>query len=183
MKNQNVKEHPILFSGPMVRAILEDRKIQTRRIFKFKETNQTHSQPDKFQKEHFCLEWCPYGKVGDHLWVRETWKQGFFETKYSNGIIYKADKEKALGMVEYAGGWKPSIHMPRWASRITLEITGIRVERLQDISGCDAALEGVIAYHTYNGYKLKFEELWEQINGEGSWNLNPWVWVLQFKKL
>jgi len=183
-------ERPILFSTPMVRAILSGEKLQTRRILK----RQPHIsgadiickiRPIIYSTKH------PYGEIGDILWVRETWQDLGF------GIwIYKADDPK------FGGKWKPSIFMPKYASRIKLEITNIRAERLQDISYEDAVKEGIESsnefggnegyLHQYKNYQGKdfdcdsigsFLSLWESINGEGSWYDNPWVWVIEFKKL
>lgn len=190
-----MKERPILFNPEMVRAILEGRKTQTRRIIK----------PQFYEKPSDILMWpCPFGKVGEHLWVRETfcdWGAG------SNRIQYKADtsdldeemSRQAMGKII----WTPSIHMPRWASRLTLEITEIRVERLRDISEDDAMAEGVEFDHGWEGEpsygyldylsadesfkfltaKRSFQSLWESINGENSWSKNPWVWVVSFKEV
>jgi hypothetical protein len=175
-----MKQHPILFSTPMVQAILDGRKTMTRRVM-------------KVQPEAFCggvmrplLTTCPYGWIGDRLWVRETWQQG-----QRNGsdlvLFYKASHEKE---VDEDIKWKPSIFMPRWASRITLEITGVRVERLQEIKEKDAKAEGSPTLkgcqHTLKGYRylLSFERLWDSINGKKyPWSSNPWVWVIKFKKL
>lgn len=191
-----VKERPILFSGPMVRAILAGEKSQTRRIIK--------PQPTKplsgyvlYSTERNCSERfrfsngdddgdgeylkCPYGHPGDRLWVRESLHN-------ENGLaVYNADGE----IVEYTpgtyGSWQwtrdslPSIHMPRKASRITLEITGVRAERLHQISEADAQLEG-FAQTEFLLARRRFELLWSDINGPKSWDLNPWVWVVDFKR-
>ena len=145
-----MKERPIIFSGSMVRAILDGRKTQTRRAVKVEKGFAiTNPEPPP----HFYP--CPYGQPGDRLWVRET--------------------------------WKPSIHMPRWDSRLTLEIVSVRVERLQDISKEDAESEGVAIIesvdHGKQSARGQFAIVWESINGHGSWALNPWVWVIEFKKL
>lgn len=215
-----MKERPILFSAPMVRAILEGRKMQTRRIC-------------KGARELSCaadwqLDQCPCGQCGDRLWVRETWRhtastldeaRALTEDILSGTAVdYRAtsaDELVAEGMgradaeecVQWER-WRPSIHMPRWASRITLEITGVRVERLQDMEGqgpypgeSDALAEGVNAIHHgdgayyYSAFRDEphpknwcdpadaFRELWESINGAGSWAANPWVWVIEFKRV
>lgn len=195
-----MKDRPILFSGQMVRAILEGRKTQTRRIVKPQPrvlNNGMWYVP--FKNE---INWIfnyilgdkvmayakfPYGKVGDRLWVRETFHE------YSHGILYRADMPmrwdaentehgEAVTLKAEDYKWKPSIFMPRWASRITLEITGVRVERLNDISEEDAIAEG-ITHRTMNCPKVEFRHLWESINGEGSWDENPWVWVIEFKRV
>lgn len=210
-----MKERPILFNTEMVKAILEGRKTQTRRIVK--------PQPEGATlKSHLDGKWLtkkfnglvlpqiedlpmhnPFGQVGDRLWVRETFTQGYGMTllesegddKNAVSIIYKADgkeiyKDCSEEVAENWGNWendsddavwKPSIHMPRWASRILLEITNIRVERLQDISESDCLKEGVGSPILRDCKKPKFMQLWESINGADSWAANPWVWVVEFK--
>jgi len=225
------KERPILFSAPMVRAILEDRKTVTRRAVKgFQIPTEDTAIPvgdrqrwsaigQKDPRYGFCvfgsteaecakeLEQyapCPYGKPGDRLWVRET-----TEADYANGAVlsrYAADGEPVLyascGDPEYNGSvahWnyprksRPSIHMPRWASRILLEITAVRVERLQDISRADIRAEGLqcppelasddVSPNYRDWYPAAWRELWESINGADSWTTNPWVWVVEFKRV
>lgn len=192
-----MKERPILFKDEMIRAILEGRKTQTRRVVKLPKNHVWGSfSVDKLR--------CPYGKPGDRLWVRETWRHidGGVMCDAAGGVIdafepetiYRADRKNLNRR------WKPSIHMPRWASRIMLEITGVRVERLRDISYQDAQAEGVQTetadpwfYHISterNVYDFaadepqgSFRKLWESINGAGSWNKNPWVWVVEFKRV
>lgn len=188
---------PILFTGPMVRALLEGRKTQTRRVCK----PQPHSVGDQFStRSHGTLmirppgadAWapvpCPYGKAGDLLWVRETWLQweceqhGMAKCQCRAALTYRADFD--LDAVR----WRPSIHMPRWTSRITLKLTDVRVEQLQDISEEDATAEGWPHAATNGaGAPLRdaypigwFGNLWDDINGCGSWAANPWVWVLGF---
>lgn len=209
-----MKERPILFSGPMVRDILDGTKTQTRReitrLLKFGEITEFQRSATKgydwsFRDRSGCwndisherlLECCPYGKPGDRLWVKETWGQ----VGEGDPIIYRAtcDTETRFATNWYDRGfkWTPSIHMPRRASRITLEITDIRVERLQDISEEDTLAEGVAidkghCYHVA-GHEGKwahatakgcFETLWGSINGPGSWDANPWVWVIEFRKV
>ena len=215
-----MKERPILFSGPMVRAIREGRKTQTRRVIKPQPPEQPlpNCHPNHSAKhpspylDSYCSElktptnprgmgdrWCwwqvddrqclptfrcPYGQPGDRLWVRET-----FRSKQQCGETidwtYRAD---CPALTEYLFPWKPSIFMPRQASRITLEIVGVRVERLQDISEEDAKAEGCewsqwsFPNSTKPG-KSAYRALWESINGPGSWDLNPWVWVVEFKEV
>lgn len=197
-----MKERPILFSAPMVRAILEGRKTQTRRVVK-------HA-PAPWNAEHTAWDMtcCPYGQPGDRLWVRETWGAHFmWDDVPPSGIpndgkaclFYMADGFSTGGCSQTRRDkWRPSIHMPRWASRITLEIAGVRVERLQDISEKDAQAEGAM-YHDGRGighsgwrhdYKdvhvdarSSFYRLWQEINGPGSWDANPWVWVVEFKRI
>jgi hypothetical protein len=207
-----MKERPILFSAPMVRAILEGRKTQTRRLVKIdidpKVGRFSEADPSGFwgfPPEHLepwptqCIH-CPHGIKGDRLWVRETWQ--FCDYDGPGGepatcFVYRADGETE----DKRRGWIPSTQMPRWASRITLEITGVRVERLQDISNDDCVAEGITAigkgvrladgiYAQAGRYENKastvrqlFSELWTEINGPGSWLFNPWVWVLEFRRV
>jgi hypothetical protein len=196
-----MKERPILFSGPMVRALLAGTKTQTRRVVKpilserewIEERNggefwrcadgeptcyngvwETHEYA---QQARIVL---PYGQPGDRLWVRETFAptalDGVYQYKASGGLIGTT--------------WKPSIHMPKAASRITLEVTGVRVERLNDISHIDAINEGVSTLpmrkpenRHLTMTQSSYANLWEHINGPGSWDANPWVWVVEFKKV
>lgn len=225
-----VKERPILFSGPMVRAILEGRKTQTRRVmnpqppgkqFFLYKTGQDIGfyMPESVTgyrmtgavgvaRDAMGGTWpknslwrCPYGSVGERLWVRETcWSDGctIYYTADSACRSYSIEdrdtEKRLLKLHHYANGVGdkvPSIHMPRWASRITLEITGVRAERLNDISEADALAEGcdgncqigyIPAYQAGpNSYH--FAQLWESINGPKSWELNPWVWVVEFKRI
>ena len=179
-------EKPILFSGPMVRAILEGRKTQTRRVIK--------PQPEKvdmgFAGEGLLLPECPYGH--GRLWVRETW--GLWDTIPSDGperarVFYRATDEGKNILRHQL--WRPSIFMPRWAARITLDVVNVRVERLHEIDGPGAEKEGVTLpadelYPCINrNWKLRaqFEKLWDGINGKKHpWNSNPWVWVIEFTK-
>ncbi|HNX82643.1 MAG TPA: hypothetical protein PKL77_10925 [Candidatus Omnitrophota bacterium] len=203
-----MKERPILFSGAMVRAILNGRKTMTRRVIKpqppnshwecmVKDYSLTVHTPDpgyvRFQHNiDRNREWatpmivCPYGTVGDRLWVRET-----FAGDDWHGYVYRATEPDALpcGDEIIFKKWKPSIFMPREASRILLEIIDIRVERLNDISESDAENEGIgflreipDCDETMSSREL-FEVLWESINGSGSWEKNPWVWVICFKRV
>lgn len=219
------KERPILMNSEMVRAILDGRKTQTRRIVKPIASHWakgcyhrpdgrwiwvTGERPDNGQGEGVSLGnepfKCPYGKPGDRLWVRETW-QGYRQTSYEydeweamespkdrhdNAYVpvYQADKKN------FPEKWFPSIHMPHEYSRITLEITGMRVERLRDISEADSIAEGlrVFPFEDSVAYAWKdgdfcghasatgaYRALWESINGPGSWDANPWIWVIEFK--
>lgn len=169
-------ERPILFSGEMVRAILEGRKTQTRRVMK--------PQPDT---EFPCVydRECLYGIPGDRLWVREAFS--IYDHPEGPVCFYKADHPQD----EYLK-WRPSIHMPRWVSKILLEITDIRVERLKDISEEDAKAEGVVigveefkVTGTDRPYKLAYSLLWDLINAKRGfgWDVNPWVWVIEFKRV
>jgi hypothetical protein len=214
-----MKERPILFSAPMVRAILEGRKSQTRRVI--------DPQPDiphwmsliemepknglaRFRK--VAPDWpddsrddiyCQYGKPGDRLWVRETWKTDreydpWAPCQIDSGasIFFMADQcahrinhRFECGPHEW-GKTRSSIHMPRWASRITLEITGIRVERLQNISAADVAAEGVEpedgkTYPAIGIHTAAYMELWDAINAKRGhpWESNPWVWVIEFRRI
>lgn len=194
-----MKERPIIFSAPMVRAILSGAKTQTRRIVKplHMATVGAEQLP--------ILAMYPCGSPGDRLWVRETCRAEVIDDEGLCGVRYVADghfmpiantreaSDRWVQLYWYRGmegATVPPIHMPRWASRITLEITDVRVERLQDISGMDAKREGVsVPAHTpEDGADLDyarrgFRRLWEEIHGEGSWEKNPWVWVIEFKKL
>ncbi|MFN9031564.1 MAG: hypothetical protein ACK5XM_15445 [Betaproteobacteria bacterium] len=186
-------ERGILFSGPMVRALLNCTKSQTRRAVKITHRTpglaaclETHGEEPKLRAAAWL---CPYGQVGDRLWVRETWAVPHScdhlkpsEIPTGTRVHYAADG--ALGGLLK----RPSMFMPRWASRITLEITGVRVERLQDISEADAKAEGCskptpVCEDDDCSYRADYERLWESINGPGSWAANPWVWVLEFKQV
>ena len=190
-----MKERPILFSASMVRAILNGSKTQTRRTIRGKalEFLESGMRPADFGGIVDSKSLCPYGKPGDKLWVRETWnKHGGLLTYHADGdwvAEYKSKHDKTNLTAVYEAKmlkWNPSNNMPRWASRITLEITGVRVERLQDITNNDALDEGTPDLRTIeNGWDMRrcFQDLWEQINGVGSWGENPWVWVIEFKKV
>ena len=136
-------------------------------------------------------QWCPYGRPGDLLWVRETHgiqlKLGESPDYPKGLVVYRADLPEDSNF-QYEGGgsaWRPSIHMPRWASRITLEITGVRVERVQDISEKDAIAEGAAFRKDEDGELDAFNNIWDIINEKRgySWDNNPWVWVIEFKKV
>lgn len=233
------KEKPILFSGPMVQAILGGRKTQTRRVVKPQpKSDDIDNLGDGSTIIFDGLNVpCPYGEIRDRLWVRETFLIDHYQ--YISGplpkskpddieglIYYRADGEccEQIGECQCEGKtkWKPSIFCTRWASRITLEITSIRVERLQDVSEDDAKAEGCIAepwgawwqgytnlkgqlvHQTVQGdtppdwmiephkmerphldktAKHQFQSLWHSINGPESWTSNPWVWVIEFKRI
>jgi len=206
------KERPILFSAPMVRAILEDRKTVTRRAIKVQphidasgnfcvgSSNYGQDGYGKPVTKHFVSGCCPYGKPGDRLWVRETcFINDYRETKVpeeeraETEIVYRADPLPCWEGEESEIRWRPSIHMPRWASRILLEITAVRVERLQDISRADIRAEGLqcppelasddVSPNYRDWYPAAWRELWESINGADSWTTNPWVWVVEFKRV
>ena len=184
----------MIFNGEMVRAILDGRKTQTRRIMKNQPAGDYPDTPALIRSVGGGFQWyghygesgifnCPFGAVGDRIWVRETWN------KYGGLLTYRADYDwiedmkKEMACHESYPKWHPSIHMPRWASRITLEITGVRVERLNDISECDAKAEGAPTECCVIGDKhfLGFRSLWKSIYGDESWRSNPWVWVIEFK--
>lgn len=199
-----MKERPILFSGPMVRAILAGKKTQTRRVAKPRFDGGVpceHWEPslDRTAMCRHCCHGseglgCPYGEVGDRLWVKETFYDCRGDT-VNKLAEYRADwKDEDENWYDRGFKWKPSIFMPRKLSRITLEITGVRVERLQDISEADAMAEGIAepidgVYFNYLSNKPSpsavhsYWTLWESINLAGSWQQNPWVWVIEFKKL
>lgn len=183
---------PILFSGPMVRALLDGSKTQTRRVFKAKNGGVWPNKND-LPGMRQILRNCPYGQPGDQLWVRETWARTVVGTGTAMVVYREGDNR-----TDYGGPWKPGIHMFQRDSRITLEITGVRVERLLAISKADAMAEGLVeidrngvlgfglhesdplAWHCPVG---RYQMLWESINGLGSWDLNPWVWVIEFKRV
>ncbi|EPZ5816232.1 hypothetical protein ACXQFH_002000 [Klebsiella pneumoniae] len=218
-----MKERGMIFNSEMVRAILDGRKTQTRRPIKWKQTRFTEigeredgsRWPWSEDAEHACDFWhpCPFGAVADRIWVRETWSSDFANYYPNDRVWYAADNNRRLD-IEVVDGvrgiyspesdvhvpfrWRPSIHMPRWASRILLEITDVRVERLNTISEEDATSEGVPpagsllpdypgTFLTPKGdfatAKVAFQRLWESIYGEESWNANGWVWVIEFKRV
>ncbi len=231
-----MKERGMIFNGEMVRAILDGRKTQTRRPIKWKQTRFTEigeredgsKWPWSEDAEHACDFWhpCPFGAVGDRIWVRETWSDVNLDG--APAVAYRADDEvydlmeneslldedgafnyqdTRVSKYQFAawhsdlisgieGNWRPSIHMPRWASRILLEITNVRVERLNSMHDVDAMREGiqnlttcshsdfgipgvVNAQHPVQAFQL----LWESIYGTDSWHANPWVWVIEFKRV
>ncbi|MGH1450254.1 MAG: hypothetical protein ACRBBM_12665 [Pseudomonadaceae bacterium] len=190
-QNNEPREKPILFSAPMVLAILEGRKKVTRRVLIDGERLESIFPSDYSESEAMVelnnlklgLSWwarCPYGKPGDRLWVREA--------HFLNGrdpgceVIYRADPLPCWEGEEQEIRWRPSIHMHRWASRILLEVTEVRVERLQDISEDQAQAEGAYTDPACPAYDA-FAQLWQSINGAGSWESNPWVWVVDFKRI
>ncbi len=211
-----MNDYPILFSGEMVRAILEGRKTQTRRVMKpqpsadfspitvewYAPTVEGRDGEEQPGTEIFGVYGdeegyrCPYGAPGDRLWVRETWLLD------GNVYLYKANFGKGVLSDSWQGHWKPSIHMPRVASRITLEIVKVRVERVKDITRSDAILEGVSNVWSWdagrnaehpehfsrallNPYVANYSVLWDKINAARGlgWDVNPWVWVIEFKQV
>lgn len=192
------KEKPILFNAEMVRAVLEGRKTQTRRICKLQphEAASMTWWPDGEGTDTGTLggapgcylKLCPYGQPGGRLWVRETFDPIYGQSPPDRviEIDYKADwvpQGKHWRMKDVLGTrrWHPSIHMPRWASRILLEITDVRVEQLTKISEQDAQSEG--PQKNFISWRDSFCALWQQINGDGSWEKNPWVWVIEFRRV
>ncbi|EJI1712707.1 hypothetical protein [Escherichia coli] len=200
-----MKERGVVFNDDMVRAILEGRKTQTRRPVKNVRADNclVIRKPTKKRNgvythvmdapEHGL---CPFGNVGDRIWVRETfnafWLDNDVIQEIKDGVSlaselcdYKADYSDSSKPAE---GWTPSIHMPRWASRILLEITDVRVERLHDMSEADAKAEGA-SPATYKitppevVYRVGFGDIWRGIYGQENWLSNPWVWVIEFKRI
>lgn len=199
----------------MVRAILEGSKTQTRRVVK----GHVNERPSDWSatryaslddhKHVWTLEVegaeqvrvaCPYGQPGDRLWVRETWccAHSTDDKPSPNDLVhYRADKSKAGDVITDVRSWSPSIHMPRAYSRITLEVTGVRVERLHDITDYDAYAEGADVWiddyldkkygkgggSKFSNIRHAYRALWESINGPGSWDTNPWVWVVEFRRV
>ena len=239
-----MKEHQILFNAQMVRAILDGRKTQTRRVMKPQPDSTHDGEPYWFIGGYRAWRFTgttailrigsfnpissPYGKTGDRLWVRESWRIGAWDedsgcvaidymadgycrkewikpTNDPRGEIFARlwlqsanDARKVYGELDQydwqAGEspcrWRPSIHMPRWASRILLEVTEVRVERLQEISIQDAMAEGVAEtaprlkdLEPCMEWRYAYEDLWNVINGPGSWDANPWVWVIEFRRI
>lgn len=226
-----MKERPVIFNSEMVRAILDGRKTQTRRVIaNVSPDNCIPLQKPTKTKDGIYTHvmdapghgLCPFGRVGERLWVRETFAVLGNEDGCPidwDGNLIKGDEKQAARIykascwqepgnyglwsipdrdTQYEGAWCPSIHMPRWASRITLEITAVRVERLNDISEEDARAEGVKpagdmlpdypdTFLTPKGdfatAKVAFQRLWQSIYGEESWAANPWVWVIEFRRL
>ena len=196
-------ERPILFSERMVAAILAGTKTQTRRIVKPPWELSGDFLTHPIGNDRFCGYKCPYGKMGDQLWVRESWEpvqisMGIFGVKYKDGTIQKTshtvELAHAWGDVYHpakAGKWRPSIHMPRWASRLTLEVTVTGFARLQEITEEDAIAEGAPAIPRLDGsdprfHRQSFAGLWDTINGDRpgcAWEDNPLVWVVGFKRV
>jgi hypothetical protein len=171
---------PIVFSTPMVKAILSGHKKQTRRIVKPPFAGWITDENLKTEWANALKEKCPYGMAGDILWVRETWQYvEFGREPEEQGYVYKASNNgKDWQDNDTEWKWKPSIFMPKAACRLFLKITGIRVERLQDISDEDAAAEGVSIHPSA---RMAFASLWDKINGKNNWNSNPFVWVISFE--
>lgn len=199
-----VKEKPILFSTPMVKAILECRKTQTRRVLKLKKGDTIGRIYDEKETEYIIcgpdgdevfMEFVsPYGVWGDRLWVREGFAtekkfddkpMSFFDNASDVPIWYRADDIDYKNDYVPRGKWRPSIFIPRWASRITLEITNISIQKLQDISHQDITAEGLGDGYTEIGWNYAYGQLWNKLNekrGYG-WSTNPWVWAISFKRV
>lgn len=221
-------ERGIIFSAPMVRALLAGTKTQTRRVAK-KQPHHETTAVEWNTAEGAFVPWrlgtgtpnsgrrtgeplrCPYGVVGDRLWVREAWRTWERPSDSVDGVLFRADdafrpientRDAAERWVDlHANGkhrsrWRSPIHMPRWASRITLEVTEVRAQRLQDISEDDASAEGIkhgeLQPAIVNGERSKvaifdprtaFAHAWGMINGYESWRANPWVWAVTFKRV
>jgi hypothetical protein len=209
MEKAMPETRPIIFSAPMVRAILDGRKTQTRRVIKpqpgspiwcdtelaegFIRDRGRNMQPIK----------CPYGQPGDRLWVRETARARCYGRHRGKvtwiELCYRADDgigrfdRESEKPFKWTHTWTPSIHMPRWASRITLEVTGVRVERLQEISVRDAGAEigwdysWPIPDHAIDGheFRMQFHRLWDSLNAKRGfgWDVNPWVWMVEFRRV
>lgn len=221
------KDYPVFFNDEMVRAILDGRKTQTRRVMKLSHERGMLNPVVRGRNGEISSvscrlapTLCPFGQPGDRLWVRETWallgnEDGCCVDWNDNlckgdgklaARIYRASCEQRPGDYglwsipddadwkphtenqKFEGAWRPSIHMPRWACRILLEITNVRVERLCSISEADAQAEGVTPA-TYQitppeaVYRVGFGDIWRSIYGEESWEANPWVWVVEFKRI
>ena len=182
------KERPILFSAPMVRAIIDGSKTQTRRAISRKRFPCVDWDYAKVGDRCLPIAAHAYGIPGDRLWVRETWAPERDGTGCpdDNGVLYRAT-DPGWDVEDTGLRWRPSIHMPRAASRILLEITNVRVQRLQEISGPDCWAEGIAAAgwdcERYGSVVECFRDLWESINGSGSWDANPWVWAITFRRL
>ena len=197
-----MKERPILFSTPMVRALRAGTKTQTRRAVKHSLCALSFIVDcgDGLWGDEEVQARCHYGQRGDLLWVREPWVRD----DEDGALFYRADvgsgneaddweRNRLDGVPRYR--WRPSIHMPRWASRNTLEVTGVRVERLQDISGADAMAEGIVrqpdggfgladsTFYHHTDPRESYWSLWEHINGLGSVEANPWTWVIEWHAL
>ncbi|HCN4302961.1 TPA: hypothetical protein N6T98_003851 [Escherichia coli] len=189
--DQKMKERGMIFNDEMVRAILGGNKTQTRRIVEEKFYGRAVAA-ELFAKH------CPYGQPGDRIWVRETYRVHGKATDVAT-LVYRASVRNSWTEQTHrvpvdvcnkpvSEKWTPSIHMPRWASRILLEITDVRVERLRDMSEADAKAEGATPA-TYKitppeaVYRVGFGDIWRSIYGQDNWLSNPWVWVIEFKRI
>lgn len=233
----SVRERPIIFSAPMIRALLAGTKTQTRRVVKGLRPqieHATHTLPRRGETHNGMVEWwagkifvedgrCPYGQPGDRLWVREAWRYQCDIGNLFDCIEYRCDGarrkpefDRFPSVEQYTWhrfsdrcehshnsggeGWRSPIHMPRWSSRITLEITDVRVQRVQDISEEDAKAEGIrwteggpLHAHIWLSHvggecnfptaRDAYRGLWNDINGDASWDSDPWCWCLNFKRV
>ncbi|HIF2624405.1 TPA: hypothetical protein ACXZQ2_004351 [Salmonella enterica] len=199
-----MKERGMIFNGEMVNAILSGRKTLTRRPIKWKQTRFTEiAERDDGSLWPWAEDcerggdiWfaCPYGEIGDRIWVRETFRVHSRATDVAT-LVYRASVQNSWTEQTHRvpvavcnkpatpEKWTPSIHMPRWASRITLEITDVRVERLNSITESDAEAEGVTDTGFGDLLVDGFRYLWKSIYGDDSWQANPWVWVIEFKRV
>lgn len=201
------KERPILFSEPMVKALQAGQKFVTRRIVKPQPVDVDEPWPnvkshltfaDIMEDKPWYGGWCPYGMVGDHLWVKEGFRLAAsiasdekVDLKFNwgiNHVYYRADQEDVYAATD----WKPSLFMPRWASRFTLRITGIGIEQVQDITETEAMIEGVrrnpkaldpeTPYPARQTYRTAYRLLWDELNGKKHpWASNPYVWTIRFE--
>lgn len=220
-----MRERPIIFNGPMVRAVLSNDKTQTRRTKGLEYVSRPENDPDGWccarvadghaymvykHSPHERAIRCPYGKPGDRLWVREAWSNDF-ANHYPHDVVWYAADNGRRHDIELRNGvrgiyspksgafvpfrWKPSIHMPRSACRLILEIVRVRVERLQAVTEAEARAEGIHQQSTTGWFSVAgtggagttacaaFALLWQSINGPGAWEANPWVWVVEFRRV
>lgn len=195
-----MKERSVIFTGDEVLATLEGRKTQFRRVVKpqhIPAATRTLRWENQDAEELGLVATCPFGIPGDRMWVKETWApipslkpSGYFTDPnwIHRTAWYRADNDKPT----WGGPWKPSIHMPRWASRIDLEIVSVRVERVQDISEADAEAEGLdwdrvdagsLCVDGMPGHKVWFMDRWNRTCGDNAWSRNDWVWVVEYSML
>ena len=190
-----MQEHPLLMQGPLVRAILEGRKTQTRRLInpqpgddienvKYDDVADLWLGSNKEDNDlGYCFSWTarsPLGRAGDRLWVRETWTAAMHEPKGPADCLYRADDNRGVEDLAEAK-WTPSIHMPRWACRLVLPQVSVRVERVQDITEEDAKAEGVEPIG--GSYREGFRSVMQAIYGKECWDANWWVWVAEWKEI
>lgn len=200
-----MKEYPIIFTIEMVREILSGNKTQTRRVIRPQPGDLIRWNPillngyGGWTDEHGKPMPCPYGDVGDRLWVRETWRCEELDENGLDGVLYAADghfepipnTQEAADLWIKANRqgrkWRPSIFMPKWASRISLEVVSVSVQGIQQISEMDAQAEGIHLYSEdidlVNSYADKYRFLWDDLNARRGfgWIVNPWVWVIEFE--
>ena len=196
-----MKEHPMLFSGPMVRAIAEGRKTQTRRVIRWPVLGRSDGRKRRVFAERYAeheasdlaraARWQP----GDRIWVKETFRRSGItlpdgiEYRADNSLRYFVTREAAvvttlLDRLRRDGRWRPSIFMPRWASRYSMEVLTVRAERLLEIGEADAVAEGIPFGGRLGKSKLAFASAWDTINGKRApWASNPWIWAIEFRAL